>query len=386
MMNINDLIIKTILDNPFYASVASSMPRKETKQIPTFGVTLEALPTLLYNKDFLESLSMKVAQGVMIHELLHVIFLHCVRVGSRRKDVFNIAADIVCNQKIDHDMLPKDAVFLDKINKAYNMKMVRGEAVEYYYDELMKNNEFLKNIKSKGQWIVIGGSDGEPEDGKDDKNIVGRIPEMSEMKEEDKEIIENTVKEIIDAAREAGSVPENIQSEINMLFEPPQIRWQHMLKNYLTGRGRIQYRKTHLRESRRFPDVMGRRKQVGIRALIGVDTSGSVSDSEFKSFMNELRGIQRLTGANIYIVQCDSDANKPIPLNRFIRKPFREGYGGTDFRPVFDVADKEQFPVVIYFTDGYGPAPEKVHQNVLWILTDGGQKPADYGDAVYLKS
>jgi predicted metal-dependent peptidase len=60
----------------------------------------------------------------------------------------------------------------------------------------------------------------------------------------------------------------------------------------------------------------------------------------------------------------------------------REKRGGTDFTPIFQLADQLKIPLVIIFTDGDGKAPESVNQNTLWVLTKGACKPAYYGTSV----
>ena len=57
------------------------------------------------------------------------------------------------------------------------------------------------------------------------------------------------------------------------------------------------------------------------------------------------------------------------------------GGGFTDLRPVFDYALQMQPrpAAVIYLTDGYGPAPERMEFPTLWVLNKEGQKPVDWG-------
>lgn len=56
--------------------------------------------------------------------------------------------------------------------------------------------------------------------------------------------------------------------------------------------------------------------------------------------------------------------------------------GGTDFRPVFKLADKMHIPLLMIFTDGDGTVPESTNQRVLWVLTKSGKKPAEFGDCI----
>ena len=61
------------------------------------------------------------------------------------------------------------------------------------------------------------------------------------------------------------------------------------------------------------------------------------------------------------------------------------GRGGTDLRPPFaaDLLRKHRPNLVLYFTDGCGPAPENPpRMPVIWVLTDSGQMPCKWGRKV----
>ena len=59
--------------------------------------------------------------------------------------------------------------------------------------------------------------------------------------------------------------------------------------------------------------------------------------------------------------------------------------GGTDLRPPFEpeILCKLRPDVVVYFTDGCGPAPERPpRMPVIWCLTPIGDPPARWGHVV----
>jgi predicted metal-dependent peptidase len=64
------------------------------------------------------------------------------------------------------------------------------------------------------------------------------------------------------------------------------------------------------------------------------------------------------------------------------------GGGGTDFRPVFEYADNLRDPpsVVVFFTDGYGPAPTTAPTGygTVWMITEGGVPPCKWGTHISL--
>ena len=53
------------------------------------------------------------------------------------------------------------------------------------------------------------------------------------------------------------------------------------------------------------------------------------------------------------------------------------GYGGTDFRPVFEYV-KKNIPnarLLIYFTDGFGEYPKKASIETIWVLCKESIEP-----------
>lgn len=381
---INDLIIKTIIDYPFYSMIVSGIPRVESKKVAKFGIYLQSIPKLYYNPDYINESTLREAQGALVHEILHVLFFHTIRAKGKNPIIWNIASDMVINDRLDSSLLSGDVITVAKANALFDMKMKCGLSAEEYYELLSKNEMVKERTRKKGNKIVII-----PEG---DINH-GRIIEIDEMETFENEystnIIENEnitkgilKKVIADAKKSAGEIPSSIIKDIENIYSDPKIKWQIILRRFLNGRGRVKYKKTHLRESRRFEGVMGKRKMIGINVLLAVDTSGSITDEEFSSFMSELRNIQRISGANINVVECDDKINSSIPLERYTKRNKRRGFEGTDFDPVFRYADKCGYEFVVYFTDGFGKVKEKINQNVLWILTPDGKAPSDTGTAV----
>ena len=111
--------------------------------------------------------------------------------------------------------------------------------------------------------------------------------------------------------------------------------------------------------------------------VVAIDTSGSVQGELVKKFVTKTYNIlsQRsnfFTKINIHIIQCDTIIQKDDKITtkedfeKFIESVELRGFGGTDFRPVFEYVDRlieegefENLKGLIYFTDGYGVFPNK---------------------------
>jgi len=141
-------------------------------------------------------------------------------------------------------------------------------------------------------------------------------------------------------------------------------------------------RRSYKRQSRRFDNLPGTKRSIGVTALLAVDESGSISNALVNQFYTELRNINKITSAAIQVTRFDTECTDPVPLDKFKFNQKREKSGGTDFRPVFNLADKLRMKLLIIFTDGDGIAPDSAHQNTLWVITGNGKKPADFGHYV----
>lgn len=111
--------------------------------------------------------------------------------------------------------------------------------------------------------------------------------------------------------------------------------------------------------------------------VIAIDTSSSVSGPIVQTFVQKTYNILKQTESfftkiNIHIIQCDTDIQEDIKitsaeeLESYIKTMQIRGFGGTDFRPVFQYVDQlienrefENLKGLIYFTDGYGTYPSK---------------------------
>lgn len=112
--------------------------------------------------------------------------------------------------------------------------------------------------------------------------------------------------------------------------------------------------------------------------VIALDTSASCRGPVVKSFLNKtyslLKGSENFfTKINVHIIQCDNEVQSDTKITcdedfqEFLAHGRLQGFGATDFRPVFAYVDSlleqgefENLKGLIYFTDGYGIYPERM--------------------------
>lgn len=131
--------------------------------------------------------------------------------------------------------------------------------------------------------------------------------------------------------------------------------------------------------------------------VVAIDTSGSCRGEVVQTFLNKTYSILKSSEnffrkVNIHIIQCDSEVRRDTKITNddefeaFMREGQLEGFGSTDFRPVFAYVDQaiengefENLKGLIYFTDGFGVFPEHKpsynYDTAFVFLEDDYEKP-----------
>ena len=150
------------------------------------------------------------------------------------------------------------------------------------------------------------------------------------------------------------------------------------------------YEKMPLVEPLEYKDVKRIREFV-----IAIDTSGSVAGELVQKFVQKTYNILKssesfFSKVNIHIVQCDAEIQQDVKItsqeefDEYMKTMTLHGFGGTDFRPVFQYVDKliEQkeftnLKGLIYFTDGFGifPAHQPPYETAFVYINDGYENP-----------
>lgn len=112
--------------------------------------------------------------------------------------------------------------------------------------------------------------------------------------------------------------------------------------------------------------------------VIALDTSASCRGAIVRAFLRKTYSILKdsenfFHKMNVHIIQCDSEVQSDTKITgdedfeRFMKYGKLNGFGATDFRPVFsyieelkDRGEFENLKGLIYFTDGYGIYPERM--------------------------
>lgn len=130
--------------------------------------------------------------------------------------------------------------------------------------------------------------------------------------------------------------------------------------------------------------------------VIALDTSESVSGEIVQKFVEKTWNILKqsdnfFSRVNIHIIQCGARVEEDVKIttedefDEYMKSMVLKGFGGTDFRPVFEHVDmlrrQHEFTNLkglIYFTDGYGAFPaEPPDYDAAFIFLDQGYEPPE---------
>jgi predicted metal-dependent peptidase len=373
-MRIQDALIKLLIWQPFYGSLASVLSLQESKSIKNLKLSLLPSPVLKYNQDWFVKLSDDQATGALMHELLHLLLLHSLRRGNRDLLLWAVCCDMAGNDHIPIEMLPESAVTTRQIELKLRIKLERRKSAEYYYDKLYALLDDSISLVQRDDSVIFPGNNG--------SLLEADIEEEEDVNHVNEAALKTKLQETMQMANENGELPPELQTEFTLTPKRSKIDWRNIFRRFLSGMGRMQIRATYKRESRRFDGFPGHKRSIGMKVLIALDESGSISDEHLDVFFNELMSINRIKGVQLLVTVFDSVCSEPKPAEAYRHMRNRTKNGGTDFKPIFKLAEKLNIFSVVIFTDGNGDAPIEVNQRVLWILTHNGRKPAPYGYSV----
>jgi predicted metal-dependent peptidase len=227
---------------------------------------------LYYNSKFINSLQPGEVVFLIGHEMLHCLYDHLGRFGTRDYKLSNIAADYVVNADlVEYKVGDK----ITTVGCLYDEKY-KGMSFEEVYDDLYKNekNIDIDDLLSK---------------------LLDEHMDASDMSEEEKSALKDEIREAMLSAAEAvgvDNVPLGIQRILKDLTEP-QMNWKELLRQQIECQIKSDF--SYARPSRRAYQIdailPSMKKQPAVEAYVTIDTSGSIGANEMKDFFGEIKGI-----------------------------------------------------------------------------------------------
>ena len=328
-----------------------------------------------YNSKFIMMLKPKEVEFLVGHEVLHVVYDHMGRRGTRDPQIWNIADDYAVNADLKRH---KVGQFITTVPCLYEQKY-DGKPAEEIYDDLMKNVQKISIDDLVNQMIDdhMDGDDGDS-DGDQDQEGKSKRPKMSA---EERERVRQEVKQaIINAAQsaEAGSLPKGVERLIKQ-HTNPVMPWRELIQTTLTSAIRTDY--SWMRPSRRgwhIDAIMpGMTPGEEIDVVVAVDMSGSISSKQAQAFLGEISGMmEAFDGYKVRVISFDTEVYNDQMFDSENMDTI-DGYepvggGGTDFDAIFEyLKNIGNVPKrLIVFTDGYpcGSWGDSEYCDTTWII------------------
>jgi len=380
-----------LLKAPFFGNMATRMQLIEADEwCPTAATNGR---NFYYNTKFVQKLSVKKLEFLFGHEICHCVFDHFGRVGSRDRQLSNIAQDYAVNQILVDERIGEK---ITEVKICYDAKY-RGMAWEEIYDELYEKAEKISMpdlLKQLGDLLdehINEDGSGPGKEGDGDKQGKG----MPTMTKEEAQQIRDEIKEAMiqsAAAAGAGKTPAGIQRLIKDMTEP-KISWRDLVRQEIQSIIRNDY--TFSRPSRKGQMsgaiLPGMKEATTIDVGICIDMSGSIGEEDATVFLSEVKGIvdqYEDFKINLWCFDTEIYNHKEFSQDNseelFEYEP--QGGGGTDFAVNWEfmkdngIAPKK----FIMFTDGYpcGSWGDEDYCDTIFIVKGNTEAEAPFGQTV----
>ncbi len=365
---------------PFYGDIIMRIPFEENRSIRTAQTNGRRIE---YNPDFLEELTPGQQHYVLMHEMFHILLLHCRRSADKDPKLWNTAADLIVNCMLDwlrNDLVRRKILFERPPKGIFGM-VDEQETVENLYEKLLKINR-EKDLKKGIVYYWPHSRSNEASKGTVPDDLVDP-PEDSLKTEHGSEgnslqpgngSLEGILPtEILVAELIRGSAEKN-RGEIGSFYLPRQILapvesrhidWKSLLRSFLSEE-----------QSDETSYTTPERKYIHMDLILPghsldeahveevwafVDSSGSISQNELLEFLTQLARIVREFECTLHICYWDTqvtDVYRKVTQEKKIWECRPYHSGGTNINCVYQWLQKEHVrpSVMLILTDGYfGP-------------------------------
>lgn len=433
-LKVNYAIADIIKTHPFFAGAATKLKYVYTYEVGTAAVDGTHM---FINPLFFKDMNKKAVQFVIMHEIMHCMLMHFLRMDMRNRRKWNYATDyeinLIVSRELDYDMT-QDPILKDGL---YDPQY-KGMGAELIYNKIPNPEKTEEQgggqgqgegqgqeggggeEKGKDQGQESGGGKGEgqgqeggggegspidevltPEEGARIAKKEGIEPggELKPTKEDWENELKKAAREHAKSkkgGRGAGSSP--LDELVNEILTP-KIDWKKELKKYI---GTARYSEEYRVPSKRY--IYKDEIRSGVWASEGamdnvvfaMDTSGSMTGfisgvfSELSAILKQDK-VKGLTAVyfddGVRSVEKISPDGKPDPKKV-------TGGGGTSFSPVIEWVNKnvKNADLVIILSDGYnGDSLElskmkrpKWSRACIWVIIGNPTWEPPFGKVIHI--
>ena len=371
-------------------------------QTPVYWLTADEVDTaatdgknLFFNPEFFLGLAPDERIFLVLHEVMHNVYNHGIRLGFRDHTTWNEAGDYVINDDLIQRgfKMPKDGL--------HDVGYRGMSADEIYEDLISKKDKGQSNAPAPWQDIKAP-PDSQQGDGTPDPNGNGQggqgqnqglggvqAPTAQEVEDHNKNLLTQATQASQMSGDKAGTVPGSLERTLEEMLKP-KLPWNKILAKFLFSLNKNDY--SWRKPNRRFISqgiIMPSLHSEGVgRIDFAVDTSGSVSESDFNRFISEIGYVfKTFNPKEIGVMQFDSvlqSNDKCCSVQDFLKIKFSGG-GGTRIEPVLEVFKDNDAKALIILTDGYLYHGEELDPKkpVIWCIYDNPRFVPTFGTAIH---
>ncbi len=358
---------------------------------------------LIFDPAFAEKLSDQELQFVILHEVLHCVFRHCIRGKGLHSVLYNIACDIVVNSTIlamwgQESMMiaGEKAMHLapdGKEGREYNAEEIYQMLIHQNHTNGISQMQTAQNNANKSSQMQTD-NEGFEKSSFDRHDIWQGICDKAQLQD-------NWNRKIQSAFRQCGDstgMPQQVRTIVQDIARRSGLNWKQLLHDFLQS---DTYDYNFLPPDRRyaFSDFylpaynMDEEHQTADDIWICIDTSGSVTGEELTCTMAEILDAMRQAGLKGRISFFDSNITEPEPFEfeNDLKNLTAQGGGGTSFHIIFRYLKEKLYPdlprAILIFTDGYARFPGQkaaLDVPVLWLICKGGNADVPWGQVIQL--
>lgn len=403
---------------PFHARFVAAWHCQATEATATMGVSVvQGTIVLHYHPAFVVRCTYAELVGVLLHETHHLLFEHPWLDPAQFPDAqaLMIAEEVTANEWI-HEPLPGTPLLLAhfpslpanedtrtryrRLATATPGPALPGRMSQKGGDLSQKSPPHVQNFPPVGQKKAHAGPIPATLTSVDDHTLWHRARQETTLGPMAVRVEVQTAASGL-APAEWQALPLALQhclaalchgetagstAEALVPIDARSIDWRQLLRRYV--RDATEVRPVFTRPPRRFPALVGVmpgqvHRPTAPVVMAVIDTSGSMSTSLLERIAGELDWMAH--GHHVTVVECDAVVHRMYPYRGRLRRV--HGRGGTDLRLAFapQVLRRVHPDVIVYFTDGCGPAPDTPPGvPVIWCLTPDGRTPVPWGRVVRL--
>lgn len=352
-----------------------------------------------YGRAFIERLSDQELAFVVLHEAAHKMLRQLTvwtRLWKENATLANMAMDYVVNLMIT-DRDPSGTIIKMPTYEGKPMGLLdrrfAGMNTKQVYDILKKEAE--SNGGGNGNGNGNGSGSGQSLDDHDWEGA-------KEMTEEEQQKLARDVDQAIRQGQIAaqkmhGKDGKTGNRELMELLEP-KVDWRELLREFVSTTCAARDFSSWRRPNRRFlgsdiylPSLTGERVKC---VVIGIDTSGSISDAELARNVTETAAIlDSVHPEKIHVIYWDHsvaghEEYDCAEATTFKSQTKAAGGGGTDPTVMQKYLKKKnlQPDCIIQFTDGYiGDWGNDWGAPILWCIVGGGNATSPVGKTVHIE-